>query len=212
VTVRVAVAEVRTAVYRALVVRGATSGEAETAAEACARAEIDGFGGVAVAVEALERMPVPRVGAQVEAGSPAVLVDPGQRPVLLRARMALDWLGAHPDAAIALPDVVDLRPVVGSLPHGTSAIAFAAGRAERGIAVTAAGAIVEFEADGGTAAPTIGDGIVLLRAEPTAPVTVTADEREARRVRAHAEGLTPPREAWAALMAVADAYLVPESG
>ena len=89
---RVAAMEVHTAVYRAYVAGGASSGEAEAAAELATTAELLAGDGVRRAVDGLGRFP--RAGAAVEDGDPARLVDPEDRAPLLRLRIALDWCAA----------------------------------------------------------------------------------------------------------------------
>ncbi len=208
--VRVAVAEIRTAVYRALVVQGASTGEAETAAEACAITEVDGGGGIVLAVAALERIPRERVGAWVEDGSPARLVDPAARAVVLQARMALDWLAVHRDEAIALPGADGATMLSGVLPAGSMAVEFAGGVAIGGCAVTAVGDVVVFGADEDSGVPAIADGIVLLVAAPRGGVVIESSERDQRWAAACRSGVQVDEVIWGALIGIANLYLVPE--
>ena len=209
--VRVAVAEIRTAVYRALVAQGASTGEAETAAEACAVAEVDGVGGVALAVAALERIPRERVGARVEAGSPARLIDPAERAVVLQARMALDWLAVHRDQAIALPGEHGAASLSGLLPAGAMAVEFAGGVAIGGCAVTTTGDLVVFGAGEASAVPAVAEGIVLLAATSPAGELIEAVERQRRWHDACRSGVQVDAATWGVLMRTADRYLVPET-
>lgn len=209
-SVRVAVAELQTAAYRALVAQGASTGEADAAAVACAEAEIHGAGGIALAVAALARVPRERVGAQVEDGTPARLVDPAARALILQARMALDWLAAHQSAAIALPGEHGASALVGALPAGTMAIEFSGGAPVGGCAVTAAGGLVRFDGDPGCAVHGVADGIVLLAGEPHVGEITSAAERRERRLRACADGVLVDAALWRALAESAERYLVPE--
>ena len=153
---RVAAMEVRTAVYRAYVAGGASSGEAEAAAELATNVELIDGSGVRLAVAGLDRFP--RVGAAVVDGDPARLADPEDRAPLLRLRIALDWCAATG------------RPIV--VPGLTWSPALAAGDAHP-------------------------DGALITgpcRAAATVPL----------------DGIEVDADAWRALDAAAERYLVPE--
>ena len=210
-TVRVAVAELQTMVYRALVAQGASTGEAEAAAAACAEAEVHGAGGLVLAVDALDRVPRERVGAQVEDGSPARLVDPAARALILQARMALDWLASHRAGAIALPGERGAGALIGALPCGILALDFANGEPVGGCAVTADGALVRFDGDPGCVAPAVADGIVLLAAGPPTGTVTGPAERRNRWLQACADGVLVDAAPWRALLVGAERYLVPEA-
>lgn len=209
-TERIAVAELRTAVYRALVVEGASSGEAEAAAETCVRSEVHGARGLALAVAALGRVPQDRVGAHVESGVPARLVDPARRALVLQARMALDWLGAHPGEAIVLPGERGAAMLLGALPRGSSAVDVVDGIAEGGCAFTPAGDAVRLDGSDDPATGDVETGIVVRATAPVVgdviPAAVLAEGWE----HACAEGLLVDVAEWTALLRVADGYLVPE--
>lgn len=210
-TERVAVAELRTMAYRALVAEGASSGEAEAAAVACAISEVEGAGGLALIVAAAGRVPRERIGARVNAGTPARLVDPAARAAVLQTRIALDWLGAHPDEAIALPGVTDAPSLIGALPRGTTAVGFVDGAAVGGCAITNDGNAVRFDDDGGIDVPAVDDGIVLIAAAPRSGEVTPAAVREVRWAEACAQGVIVERATWHALLGIADRYLVPEA-
>ena len=207
---RVAVAEIRTAVYRAFVAAGASTGEADEVADACTIAEVDDAGGVQLAVAGLSRVPRGRVGAVVEAGVPARLRDPASRATILQVRMALDWLGAHPGQAIALAGAVGATALGGALPAGGVAVEFAAGEPSGGCAVTPGGDLLRFTGAPDCSVPPCADGIVMLLATPTVGTLLRTAERHRRWLAACADGICVDQQAWRTLTLAAQSYLVPE--
>lgn len=203
-TARVAVMEIRTAVYRACVAEGASSGEAEAAGAAAARAEVLVGGGVRLALQGLGAIPRERIGARVEDGEVARLVDPAGRAPLLRIRMALDWLGAT-GRAIVVPDLAWADALVGALPPGVAAIG-----PDRGAACPDGG-VALFDGTGGIDAEPV-HGVLLLRAEPTAArARIHREEADRRLADAGATGVVVDARDWALLDAAAARYLVPEA-
>ncbi len=202
--VRVAVAEIRTAVYRAYVVEGASSGEAEVAGATCAVAEVQIGGGLRLAVDGLGHIPHERIGGRVEEGSPARLIDPADRAAVLQLRMALDWLG-DTGRAIVLPGIAFADALVAGLPDGVAAIG-----PERGVAAADGGYLL-FDGAGGLTV-SAADGVLLIRASPTDVREYLGSAALAHRWRqACAEGIEVDAAAWHALDEVAVRYLVPDA-
>lgn len=202
-TTRVALMELRTAVYRAYIAAGASSGEAEAAAEAATRAEVLVGGGMCLAEAGLGRVPG-RVGARVVEGAPDRIDDPASRAPLLAARLALDWLAAT-GRPVVVPGLVWDDALVGALPAGVCAIG-----SECGAAALADG-VALFDGTGGLDVE-VPDGVLFVRAIPGRVRREIDGESVRRRWReAGAQGLDVPADAWAALDAAAARYLVPEA-
>ena len=112
---RVAPREIHDVAYRALRVAGASGGEAQLAAQAVVRAEVDGADGLALLLDELPATSRRRVAGRLRPGPVRVLDDPAGRGLFYTVPAAVDAaLAAGPLRPILIPRA-EWRPAVDSL-------------------------------------------------------------------------------------------------
>ena len=113
--IRVAPREIHDVAYRALRVTGASAGEAQLAAQAVVRAEVDRADGLAMLLDELPRVSTRRVGGRLRPGPVAILADPAARGLFYTVPAAVDAvLATGPGRPVLIPGA-QWRPAVESL-------------------------------------------------------------------------------------------------
>ena len=210
--IRVAPREIHDVAYRALRVAGASAGEAQLAAEAVVRAEIDRADGLAVLLDELPRVSPRRVGGRLRPGPVAILDDPAERGVFYTVPAAVDAvLAAGPGRPVLVPGA-EWRPAVDSLVAVCTR--WAPGRVrvvqldvhQRPVAGDIR-TIDDFASAPPSALP-VGLLFCATTGEPGQEAEARSEER--RWVDAVHAGVFVGRGAWEAAESVARQYLVPE--
>lgn len=229
-TVRVALREIREYAYRALVVSGASPGEAAASAEQVLHAEVHAREGLAGLVTDLARGPWPRAGLSCtrrSAPRPVLEVSCGEREGELRVGAALVDLAAgeaEPAVVVAAADVpvtslLDAVLLTAAATSGT--IIAAVRRTPNGHFVvrlaTRDGDLGDGLLDAGLASSVAGpDTLVVLTAlrvdEPglTQLTWSSAADRAVRRREAALHGIEVDAGAWRVVAEQAQLFLVPE--
>lgn len=188
-TVRVAPREIKDVAYRALRVAGVSAGEASLAARAVVAAHLApgaGGDGLAMLLEELRRTTAARVGARFLAEGVPVLLDEAGRGLFFAVPAGVEHLLSHPTATAVLLPGSRWRPGADAL------VAVAAGDQAAGLCLE------DVDAPEGPA-------LLLRRCEAASePPSSTAASAEST-------GVEVDAERWAAALAAARPYLVPEA-